>query len=79
MWQDPALQHMCLHPEYLTVFSRTQHFIMRGDGPLPFDMRHYIAIMVSGSCEAEGAGSNPGTGETYGRRVNTEKFTQRGG
>ena len=47
MWQDPALRPMCAHPEYLAAFTRTQHFIMRGDGPLPFDMRHYIAIMVS--------------------------------
>ncbi|KAF0291019.1 Sestrin-3 [Amphibalanus amphitrite] len=45
VWQDPAMRHMCAHPEYLAVFARTQNFIMRGDGPLPFDIRHYIAIM----------------------------------
>ncbi|XP_037083558.1 sestrin homolog [Pollicipes pollicipes] len=39
---------MCCHAEYLAVFTRTQHFIMRGDGPLPFDVRHYIAIMAAG-------------------------------
>ena len=40
-------RHMTFHSEYLAVFARTQHFLMRGDGPLAFDMRHYVAIMVS--------------------------------
>ena len=56
VWQDPVLRHMCAHPEYLAVFTRTQHFIMRGDGPLPFDMRHYIGIMVSGARAEPGRG-----------------------
>ncbi|UYV61662.1 SESN1 [Cordylochernes scorpioides] len=36
-----------LHPEYLDLFLKTQHFIMRGDGPLPYAYRHYIAIMAA--------------------------------
>ena len=37
---------MGLHPSYLDSFLRTQDYMLRGDGPLPFDYRHYIAIMV---------------------------------
>jgi len=39
---------MGYHPHYLENFLRTQHFILRGDGPLPYDYRHYIAIMAAG-------------------------------
>lgn len=46
--QDPALRYMAFHAEYLAVFTRTQHFLMRGDGPLAFDMRYYVAIMAAG-------------------------------
>lgn len=35
------------HPQYLDCFVRTEFFMMRGEGPLPFDWRNYIAIMVS--------------------------------
>jgi sestrin 1/3 len=35
------------HPVYVEVFTRTQSFILRGDGPLPADYRHYIAIMAA--------------------------------
>ncbi|XP_043213480.1 sestrin-2-like isoform X2 [Amphibalanus amphitrite] len=45
---DPAQRSMAAHPEYLAVFSRAHHFLMRGDGPLAFDMRHYVAIMAVG-------------------------------
>lgn len=34
------------HPSYLEHFLNIQNFIMRGDGPLPFVYRHYLAIMV---------------------------------
>ncbi|KOX72046.1 Sestrin like protein [Melipona quadrifasciata] len=47
--QNNRLDHvsrvMASHPSYLEHFLRTQHFILRGDGPLPYDYRHLIAIM----------------------------------
>ncbi|XP_037079760.1 sestrin homolog [Pollicipes pollicipes] len=46
--QDSVLRYLGFHAEYLTVFTRTQHFLMRGDGPLAFDMRYYVAIMAAG-------------------------------
>ncbi|KAL1517737.1 hypothetical protein ABEB36_001468 [Hypothenemus hampei] len=45
---DHVSQVMGYHPSYLEHFLKTQNFILRGDGPLPFDYRHYIAIMASG-------------------------------
>ncbi|KAK9881553.1 hypothetical protein WA026_016430 [Henosepilachna vigintioctopunctata] len=39
---------MGYHPTYLDHFIKTQNFILRGDGPLPYDYRHYIAIMAAG-------------------------------
>lgn len=39
---------MGYHPTYLEKFLKTQNFILCGDGPLPFDYRHYIAIMAAG-------------------------------
>uniref|UniRef100_A0A8D0FNX2 Sestrin 3 n=1 Tax=Strix occidentalis caurina TaxID=311401 RepID=A0A8D0FNX2_STROC len=36
---------MGYHPQYLDSFLKTQHYLMHMDGPLPFDCRHYIAIM----------------------------------
>ena len=48
--QNNRLDHvsrvMSSHPSYLEHFLRTQNFILRGDGPLPYDYRHLIAIMV---------------------------------
>lgn len=44
---DHVSQVMGYHPAYLDHFLRTQNFILRGDGPLSFDYRHFIAIMVS--------------------------------
>ncbi|XP_032687012.1 sestrin homolog isoform X1 [Odontomachus brunneus] len=50
--QNNRLDHvsrvMSSHPTYLDHFLRTQHFILRGDGPLPYDYRHLIAIMAAG-------------------------------
>lgn len=37
---------MSIHPQYLEWFLRTEFYVMQGEGPLPFDWRHYIAIMV---------------------------------
>lgn len=49
---EAVTQQMGYHPQYLDSFLKTQHYLMHMDGPLPFDCRHYIAIMVSpaGSC-----------------------------
>lgn len=38
---------MRYHPIYQGPFLKTQNFILKNDGPLPYDQRHYIAIMVS--------------------------------
>ncbi|XP_058801361.1 sestrin-3 [Phymastichus coffea] len=50
--QNNRLDHvsrvMSSHPTYLDHFLRTQNFILRGDGPLPYDYRHLIAIMAAG-------------------------------
>lgn len=39
---------MSFHPQYLSIFSKSQAFVMRGDGPLPFHYRNFIAIMAAG-------------------------------
>ncbi|XP_014204153.1 sestrin-3 [Copidosoma floridanum] len=44
---DHVVRVVCTHPTYLEQFLRTQNFILRGDGPLPYDYRHLIAIMAS--------------------------------
>lgn len=36
-----------LHPRYLSAFQQTQEFMMKKDGPLPFEYRHYLAIMAA--------------------------------
>ncbi|XP_064629105.1 sestrin-1-like isoform X2 [Lineus longissimus] len=49
--QNNRLEHMVqvmgYHPEYLDCFLRTQHYMLRGDGPLPYEYRHYIAILAA--------------------------------
>ncbi|BES88051.1 PA26 p53-induced protein (sestrin) [Nesidiocoris tenuis] len=45
---DQVTQVMGYHPTYLDIFLRTQHFILKGDGPLRYDYRHFIAIMAAG-------------------------------
>lgn len=35
------------HPSYLEHFIKTQTFIVKGDGPLPYEYRHYLAIMAA--------------------------------
>ena len=42
-----VIQLLGYHPKYLQCFLRTHNFLMRGDGPLPYPVRHYIAILVS--------------------------------
>jgi len=55
---EAVTQQMGYDPRYLDSFLKTQHYLLHMDGPLPFDCRHYIAIMVSPSrrpldCSAE--------------------------
>lgn len=38
---------MAYHPAYQGPFLKTQNFILKSDGPLPYDQRHYIAIMAA--------------------------------
>eukprot|EP00079_Xenopus_tropicalis_P021289 XP_012812576.2 PREDICTED: sestrin-2 isoform X1 [Xenopus tropicalis] len=38
---------MGLHPDYLHVFWKTQHQLLRMDGALSLPERHYVAIMAS--------------------------------
>lgn len=49
--QNNRLEHihqvMGYHPTYLEAFIKTQNYLIRDDGPLPFIYRHYIAIMAS--------------------------------
>ncbi|KAH3735446.1 sestrin-1-like isoform X2 [Dreissena polymorpha] len=45
---DHVTQVMAYHPDYLACFLRTQQYLLRGDGPLPYHYRHYIAIMAAG-------------------------------
>ncbi|XP_077976964.1 sestrin-1-like isoform X2 [Glandiceps talaboti] len=44
---DNITQVMGFHPQYTEHFYQTQNFMLRGDGPLPFEYRHYIAIMAA--------------------------------
>lgn len=44
---DHVSQVIGYHPSYLEHFLKIQTFILQGDGPLPYDYRHYLAIMVS--------------------------------
>ncbi|KAM6427424.1 sestrin-3-like isoform 2-T2 [Liasis olivaceus] len=42
---EAIAQQMGYHPHYLDSFLRMQHYLLHMDGPLPFDCRHFIAIM----------------------------------
>ncbi|KAJ7310372.1 hypothetical protein JRQ81_007283 [Phrynocephalus forsythii] len=44
---EAIAQQMGYHPQYLDSFLRMQHYLLHMDGPLPFDCRHYIAIMAA--------------------------------
>lgn len=44
---DHVTNIMKFHNAYLETFLNLQEFIMYGDGPLPIQYRHYIAIMVN--------------------------------
>ena len=38
---------LSFHVQYLNWFNRTESYILQGEGPLPFDWRYYIGILVS--------------------------------
>jgi sestrin len=44
---DGVTQIITCHPNYKDPFVRTHNFILRGDGPLSYATRQYIAIMAS--------------------------------
>ena len=44
---DGVTQIISCHPNYKDPFVRAHNFILRGDGPLSYPTRQYIAIMVS--------------------------------
>ena len=44
---DPLTRFLSLHPQYQDPFNRLHSFLLNGDGPLPYTVRHYIGIMVS--------------------------------
>lgn len=44
---DHVTQVIGYHPTYLEKFLSMHTFIMQRDGPLRYDYRHYLAIMVS--------------------------------
>lgn len=44
---DQVTQVIGYHPRYRDHFLHTQNFIMKGDGPLPYAYRYYLAIIVS--------------------------------
>ena len=37
---------MSFHPLYLDAFMNTESYVMDGEGPLPYDWRYYIGILV---------------------------------
>ncbi|XP_060660850.1 sestrin homolog isoform X1 [Drosophila nasuta] len=44
---DQVTQVIGYHPRYRDHFLRTQNFIMKGDGPLPYAYRYYLAIIAA--------------------------------
>ncbi|KAG8451247.1 hypothetical protein GDO86_003471 [Hymenochirus boettgeri] len=44
---DNVAAVMGLHPEYMRVFWKTQHQVLRMDGALSLPERHYLAILAS--------------------------------
>lgn len=44
---DHVTNIMKFHNAYLETFLSLQEFIIYGEGPLPIQYRHYIAIMVN--------------------------------
>ncbi|ELT91094.1 hypothetical protein CAPTEDRAFT_227278 [Capitella teleta] len=44
---EHMVQVMSFHPDYLACFLKTQQYMLRCYGPLPYDYRHFIAIMAA--------------------------------
>jgi sestrin len=44
---EHVMHIMAYHPKYRRCFQHTHYYLMHEDGPLPFDYRHYIAIMAA--------------------------------
>ncbi|KAL5011045.1 hypothetical protein ScPMuIL_013350 [Solemya velum] len=65
---DHVTQLVGFHPSYLECFLRTQQFLLREDGPLPFDYRHFIAIMAAGRHQC-----------SYLINLHTQEFILKGG
>ncbi|KAK7486619.1 hypothetical protein BaRGS_00022144, partial [Batillaria attramentaria] len=70
--QNNRLEHvhqvMGYHPAYVEAFVKTQHFLLREDGPLPFHYRHFIAIMAAARHHC-----------TYLVRLHAQEFLVQGG
>lgn len=43
---DHVSQIIGYHPSYLEHFLKIQNFCLYGEGPLPYNYRHYLAILV---------------------------------
>ena len=46
---EHILQCLGYHTNYMECFINTHKYLLHGNGPLPYDHRHYIGIMVSKS------------------------------
>ncbi len=44
---DPVWRTMAMHPRYLESFLEVHEYLVSGDGPLRYQDRLYIAMMVS--------------------------------
>jgi hypothetical protein len=47
---------LALHPAFYDIYERCESHLLAGDGPLPYDYRHYIAILVSHEQVSQGFG-----------------------
>jgi hypothetical protein len=47
---------LALHPAFYDIYERCESHLLAGDGPLPYDYRHYIAILVSHEQVSQGLG-----------------------
>ena len=45
--QDSFTKILTLYPDYNKLFQQTQTILMSGDGSLPINFRHFIALLAS--------------------------------
>ena len=45
--QDSFTKILTLYPDYNKLFIQTQTILMSGDGSLPINYRHFIAVLAS--------------------------------